>query len=345
VTFDLLSLGAGVQSSTLYLLSCEGTIPRFDAAVFADTGWEPRAVYAHLDRLEATGKIPIERVSVGNIREDALDPAHKFVSMPTFTLGPCQTCTLRGHLGYVYDLPVPGDEDSPQELYTGVCPKCGGAGVQRGMGRRQCTNEYKLRPIKEWVRDQLGYPHPTPVPRGVHAKIAIGISVDEIGRARESDVGYLFHRHPLLDLPGQSLRPQKQVESKKPQKVGWTRKDCLRFLRSRGWKSVPKSACVGCPFHGNAQWRAMRDNRPAEWADAVAFDHALRVLPREDGLQEFLHRSCVPLDQAPIDRVSSHEWRQRQGDIFDAVADQLLEDGDPDGCGPWTCRSGERVAS
>ncbi len=43
----LLSLGAGVQSTTVLLLACEGEIPRFDVALFADTGWEPSAVYAN----------------------------------------------------------------------------------------------------------------------------------------------------------------------------------------------------------------------------------------------------------------------------------------------------------
>jgi hypothetical protein len=67
----VLSLGAGVQSSTCLLMSLAGELPRLDAAVFADTGWEPKAVYAHLDRLEATataGGIPVYRVSAGNLR-------------------------------------------------------------------------------------------------------------------------------------------------------------------------------------------------------------------------------------------------------------------------------------
>jgi hypothetical protein len=34
----LLSLGAGVQSTTVLLVACEGAIPRFDAALFTDTG-------------------------------------------------------------------------------------------------------------------------------------------------------------------------------------------------------------------------------------------------------------------------------------------------------------------
>ncbi|MET7949072.1 tyrosine-type recombinase/integrase [Micromonospora sp. NPDC005324] len=90
-THRYLSLGAGVQSSTLLLLAVRGEIPRFGAAVFADTGWEPAPVYAHLRRLQrlaAAAGIPIVRVSAGNIRHDALDPTHRFASMPLFTLGP-----------------------------------------------------------------------------------------------------------------------------------------------------------------------------------------------------------------------------------------------------------------
>jgi 3'-phosphoadenosine 5'-phosphosulfate sulfotransferase (PAPS reductase)/FAD synthetase len=87
----LLSLGAGVQSTTVLLLACEGEIPPFDVALFADTGWEPRAVYANLERLSAHAQrhgIPVHQVSAGNIRADALDPKYRFVSMPLHTLNP-----------------------------------------------------------------------------------------------------------------------------------------------------------------------------------------------------------------------------------------------------------------
>ncbi|MGH4018241.1 MAG: hypothetical protein ACRDT0_03140 [Pseudonocardiaceae bacterium] len=93
------------------------------------------------------------------------------------------------------------------------------------------------------------------------------------------------------------------------------------------------------PFHGNAQWRQLRDQSPQEWADAVAFDRAIRTgggrgLPL--GGQAFLHRSRLPLDEAPIDRVTRTEWQARQGDLLDLLADE----GDPDGCSPYGCRSG-----
>jgi hypothetical protein len=293
----LLSLGAGVQSTTLLLLSAQGILPKLDGAIFSDTGWEPRAVYEHLERVDAEiaqpAGIPIYRVSAGNIRQDALDPEHRFASMPLFIKNPDG-----------------GD----------------------GMTRRQCTSEYKLKPIKAQVRQLLGYPHPKPVPRGLHAEQWIGISRDEFGRAKDSGIQYLKSEHPLLYMDGAADGNE-----------GWTRDDCIRYLRANGWGSTPKSACIGCPFHGNAQWRSLRDHNPEEWADAVAFDHAIRS-GNANGKpllgEAYLHRSRRPLDQAPIDRVTAHEWGKQQTDVFGQIADVELEDGDPDGCSPWTCRSG-----
>lgn len=285
-TIRVLSLGAGVQSTTLLLLAVEGALPKPDAAIFADTGWEPRAVYDHLTRLEkvtADAGIPIHHVAAGNLRADALDPAHRFASMPLF---------------------ITNRDGNP------------------GMSRRQCTSEYKVKPIKTAVRQLLGYPYPTPIPASVWCEQWIGFSTDEIHRVVDRlDVRYTRPRYPLLDLQ-------------------MSRKDCQRWLTIRGW-DVAKSACVGCPFHGNRQWREMRDHRPDEWADAVDFDAAIRRgHPTDSGVEllgsAFLHSSRVPLDRAPIDRVSRYEWTDRQTDIYDA----LTEDGDPDGCSPYGCRSG-----
>ncbi|MFC8720652.1 hypothetical protein [Kitasatospora sp. NPDC057198] len=282
----------------MLLLAAEGHLPRLDAAIFADTGWEPRSVYDHLERIErevsAPAGIPILRVSSGNIRDDALDPSKRFASMPLHILN------------------ADGGE---------------------GMSRRQCTGQYKIRPIKEKVRELLGHPYPQRVPRGMFVEQWIGISVDEVHRAKDADVAYMNNRFPLLEQ-------------------GLTRADCLRLLRSRGFASTPKSSCLGCPYHGNAQWRALRDSSPEEWQDVVAFDRAIRsgnARATAEGTpllgQAYLHRSRRPLDQAPIDRVSAHEWAGRQTDVFDAIADAELEAGDADGCSPWACRSGTPVAT
>jgi len=289
----LLSLGAGVQSTTVLLLACEGTIPRFDAALFADTGWEPRAVYANLQRLAAHAErkgIPVRRVSAGNIRTDALDPRHRFVSMPLHTLNPDGT---------------------------------------RGLARRQCTSEYKIIPLKKAARELLGYPHPRRVPRGVYAEQAIGISTDEFTRAKDSGLRFLRNVFPLLDL-------------------GFDRARCVDFLAERGFGKTVKSACVGCPFHGNAGWRWVRDHDPQGWAEAVEFDRAIRHgYPHASAEgqqlrgQYFLHRSCIPLDQADLDAPAK---AKRHLQLVDAgPAGTGAEDDDPDGCSPWSCRSGEPV--
>ena len=50
---NVLSLGAGVQSSTMALMAAKGEItPMPDCAIFADTQAEPQSVYDYLDWLE-----------------------------------------------------------------------------------------------------------------------------------------------------------------------------------------------------------------------------------------------------------------------------------------------------
>ena len=287
-----LSLGAGIQSSAVLLLACEGVIPRFDVALFADTGWEPKAVYANLARLRAHAAkfgIPVRTVSAGNIRDDALDPAHRFVSMPLHVLNPDGS---------------------------------------RGLARRQCTSEYKVSPLKKAARQLLGYPHPRRVPRGVYVEQSIGISTDEFTRAKDSGVRYLRNVFPLIDL-------------------GWDRARCVEYLAERGFGHTVKSACVGCPFHGNAGWRWIRDHDPDGWADAVEFDRAIRhgyphATTQGQDLrgQYFLHRSCQPLDEVDLDPPVPAKRYLR---LVTAPA-AIGEEDDPDGCSPWSCRSGTAVA-
>jgi hypothetical protein len=86
-----LELQPGTRRRTGVLLAVRGRIPTFDAAIFADTGWEPANVYrqlARLTRIAGQAGIPVVRVSNGHIRKDALDSAHRFASMPLFILGP-----------------------------------------------------------------------------------------------------------------------------------------------------------------------------------------------------------------------------------------------------------------
>lgn len=317
----VLSLGAGVQSTALALLAEKGTLPKPDVAIFADTGWEPADVYDHLARLEAAVTFPVVRVQQGDIRAESIDPAYGtrlplFVRQPDGSFGISQRqCTPHYKVR-------PIQSEIRRRLGASVserpCRYCGGTGqrvspISARLGAPRAGVCSVCHGTGALVR--VGNP-----PTGKFAEQWIGFSTDEIGRVSPSRVAYARSRFPLLELD-------------------MSRGDCERWLRSQGWGSVSKSACIGCPFHGNRAWRELRDKRPQEWADAVEFDRQLRDGSALTG-QAFLHRSGLPLDQAPIDQVSRREWDEAQIDLLDLVNDQLIEDGDPDGCSPYGCRSG-----
>ena len=87
----ILSLGAGVQSSTMALMADAGEFGvKPDAAIFADTGWEPEPVIKHLEYLKSVLSYPVHLVKKGNIQDDiltALAPGgNQFASAPFYTL-------------------------------------------------------------------------------------------------------------------------------------------------------------------------------------------------------------------------------------------------------------------
>lgn len=84
-----LSLGAGVQSTTMALMAAHGeTGPMPDCAIFADTGWETKAVYEHFEWLMSPNVLPfpVHIVSAGNIRDNLMDAAagKRWASIPAF---------------------------------------------------------------------------------------------------------------------------------------------------------------------------------------------------------------------------------------------------------------------
>lgn len=113
-----LSLGAGVQSTTMLLLAEHGVIPRPIAAIFADTQWEPRAVYEHLEWLEGITTIPIVRVTRGDLRENIMAASRG-----------------EAHLYATRYAAPPLHLKDPD-----------------GIGHRQCTSQFKLQPIIEELR-------------------------------------------------------------------------------------------------------------------------------------------------------------------------------------------------
>ena len=201
----VISLGAGTQSTVMLLMACEGLIdPLPTAAIFADTGWEPSAVYEHLSWLESVSSIPIHRVQASNLFDDMMAAENPG----------------RGR-GYAYS-------EIPTFAYS-TRPKTKG---KKFMGKRQCTQQYKIKPIRREVRRLLGMGVRGNPPQGAAVQW-IGISTDEWIRQKDSQVQYIVNRHPLIE-------------------AGMSRTDCVAWFAERyPGRNLSKSSCVGCPFHSD----------------------------------------------------------------------------------------------
>jgi hypothetical protein len=210
----VISLGAGVQSSTIALMAAHGEItPMPVAAIFADTQDEPKSVYDWLGWLETQLPYPVIRVSRGRLSED------KRTLVPAFTA--------------------------------------------TGLMARQCTTIYKVQPIQKAINALL---------RQHQAELGyqwIGISLDELYRMKPNPTKKIINRWPLIE---------REIK----------RYQCLRWMRLHGYPTPPRSACVFCPYHSNAEWKLLKAESPKDFAKAVAF---------ERNYGAYLHRSLGALDQ------------------------------------------------
>jgi len=234
----VLSLGAGVQSSTLAMLyenEVLKPLPHF--AIFADTQTEPKAVYDYLNYLKKKiTRFPIYTVSAGSLHEDCLS-GKRFAAPPFFIKKP---------------------------------------DGKRGMGRRQCTGDYKIKVIQKGTREILGYKKGAWVRHKID--MIIGISVDEIQRMKESITKWITNVYPLID------------------EMDWKRTDCKQYFSKQKMPTPPRSACWMCPYRNNDEWVDLKENHPNEFKMAVEFDKKIRVLPKFKN-ENFLHSSLKPLGE------------------------------------------------
>lgn len=260
----ILSLGAGVQSSTLALMIGKGEIPPVDAAVFADTQWEPAHVYRWLDYLESeVNKLPfafpIYRVSKGSLRNNIIglkkskeEDSKRYVPVPFY---------------------VKNDDGT------------------RGIGRRQCTHEFKIDPLIKKEREICGL-KPRQRCKEPVCETLIGISLDEAIRMKPSRDAFNVNTWPLIDLR-------------------MSRQDCLNWMDRNGYPLPPKSSCIGCPYHSDHEWRLIKQDKES-WEDAIYIDKLIRQPARGMKAEQYMHRSCVPLDE--VDFSTAEE--RGQVDMF-----------------------------
>lgn len=249
-TLRVLSLGAGVQSSTVALMIRHGEIEPVDFALFADTASEPQGVYKYLSWLEQHLPFPVFRISKseGGLRKNIIESINggRFASVPFYT------------------------ESN---------------GERGGMLRRQCTKEFKIDPINQAIRKQLGIAKGQRAPREILATSLIGISTDEAHRMKPSRVYYIKHEWPLIE-------------------ASMSRGQCVEWLTKHKYPIPPKSACTFCPYHSDAMWREMKNNDQESFADAVDIDNRIRGGVRGTKQKLYLHRSMKPLSEIDFRNAS-----------------------------------------
>lgn len=164
-TLRVLSLGAGVQSTTLALMIEKGEVPMVDCAIFADVGAEPKEVYTHLDWLEKQLSYPVYRVQWRNLKEDVISAS----------LGEYNAFTAPFY---------------SKDIKTG----------KKGILRRQCTNSYKIQPVLQKIRELIGYKKGEKVDKKLwKVEQLMGISLDEMQRMKLNPNKYIENQYPLVE--------------------------------------------------------------------------------------------------------------------------------------------------
>ena len=158
----IISLGAGVQSSVLALMSAKGELPLVDHCIFSDTGAEPDSVYRYLNFLQKELPFPVHIVKhkegLTKGIEDAVNKGERVGNPPLYT-----------------------ETNGEVEILM-----------------RQCTLDYKIVPIKKKIRELLGLKKGERA-KEVNCEQWIGISLDELQRMKLSTVKYITHKFPLID--------------------------------------------------------------------------------------------------------------------------------------------------
>ena len=141
-----------------------------------------------------------------------------------------------------------------------------------------CSDKWKQRPVRRYLREH-GYGPKNPVIQW------FGMSLDEVGRMKKSDVKWLENYYPLC-----------QDET-----VRMRRHECRLLIEKHGWPQPPSSACWMCPNRDNHTWQQMKDNEPDDFNKAVRFEKVINGAGWGD---IYLHHDIVPLDEVDFVKPS-----------------------------------------
>ncbi len=131
------------------------------------------------------------------------------------------------------------------------------------MLKQKCTRIYKIaamdREIRKILFDVHGVSMKTRRPGRNIVEKWIGFDADEVARIQPSSQKYVYFRYPLIELCV-------------------THTMLLRFFAEYKVPEPPRSVCNACFANGVQTFKLMFYERPADWAQAVAVDDAVRDL-------------------------------------------------------------------
>lgn len=162
----------------------------------------------------------------------------------------------------------------------------------KSVAARQCTTHYKINPIHKELRRILKLVPGRRAPPDVQVEMWMGISADEAHRMKPSRDEWITNRFPLIEM-----------DLTRAQLYTW-------FNERYPDRDLPRSACVGCPYHTNMEWKWLKENDPKSFADAVFVDKAIREIPSVRGTlrgEGYLHKDRKDLDSVDFSNTETYE--------------------------------------
>lgn len=250
MTVACVSYGGGVQSTALLVLAANRQID-FDLFLMANVGDDSESK----DSLDYVRNVAVPYAAANGIELVILDRVKRDGTIET----------LRGRLMREGSRSIP----IPMRVNTVGAP-----------GTRACTADFKIAVVGKELR-RRGATTADP------ATVALGVSVDEIQRAKpgiDPRAAYQRRVYPLLD-------------------IGLHRSDCARLIADAGLPVPPKSSCYFCPFHSTEAWRDLKRKRPEDFEDACQIEYVMNERRKRLGKDPmWMHRSLIPLREAIDDQ-------------------------------------------
>lgn len=244
---NVLLYGGGTQSTGLLLMALDGLFVVPDLTIFADTYSEPYFVYDYIrlvrEYIENKYNYEIDVVFGGILESD------------------------------IRVSKITGKRVASIPLYT----------ENKGMIRRQCTDEYKIKPITRYLKEYFNIGRKTKDSKPT-IKRWFGISLDEIERCKVSQDWWAENYYPLVEMRMYRHGVINYINKNHPELANPSR-----------------SSCYFCPFHSDNYWRMLKEKHPNEFRRAIEIDEIIRINPKLNN-KCYLHRSCKPLSEVDFSK-------------------------------------------